>query len=660
MSVVDEIKERLDIVDVISAYVPLRKAGRSYKALCPFHQEKTPSFVVYQDRGYWHCYGACGEGGDIISFIQKRENVDFREALEILAAKAGISLEPPSEAQSEQAQYLDKLREINHAASVYFHSMLQGSAQGQTARDYLTRRGLDETTIEQFSIGYAADSWDGLLNHLRERSYQLEDILAAGLIIQKDHDDGRVSHYDRFRDRVIIPIRDVGGRTIGFGARALQDDQIPKYLNTPQTPLFDKSSVLFGLDMARREIRARGHAIIVEGYMDVLAAHQFGEPNLVASMGTALTEQQLKKLKRYTKTFILALDADTAGQAATLRGISQAREALDREWVPTVTARGLLRHEARLAAELRIMTLPEGKDPDDVIRSDPDQWRRLVEEAQPVVDYFMGLVKREVDLKTARGKTEAVDRLAPLVKEVANDIQRTHYIQQLARLVQTDERSIRSAVFRQRSVQPPRPTSPPLPGTWEDAEEEDYPAVADVTEQQIRPQNGDSELRPSSAVHCLAHLVKEPKLLPLVQTELSSHNTAPLDEEDFPRSDLRAICAGLLSSAIQENGEWPGADPVVAQLLEQLVQYGKKQPPLQRQQLVDDIVNTVIQLRIDALLDRTRELPVLCREARDQGQSEEARAIQQILNDAGGQLRVLQQTRFARTHTGRRQTNPKL
>ena len=286
---------------------------------------------------------------------------------------------------------------------------------------------------------------------MHEKNYQTEDILAAGLIIERQHEQtGRVSTYDRFRHRVMIPIRDVQGHVIGFGARALRSDQQPKYLNSPQSPLFDKSSVLFGLDAAHKAIRARDQAIIVEGYMDVLACHQFGETNVVASMGTALTEPQLKLLKRYTDTFILALDADTAGQAATLRGIEQARESLDREWVPTLSAIGLVQHEARLAADLRIMTLPEGQDPDDVVRAAPDRWRALVQSARPAVDYFFDLVRRDLDLSTAQGKSEAVDRLAPLIREVANEVQRAHYVQQLARLIQTDERTVERLVLQRR------------------------------------------------------------------------------------------------------------------------------------------------------------------------------------------------------------------
>lgn len=660
MSVVEEIKERLDIVDVISAYVPLRKAGRSYKALCPFHQEKTPSFVVFPETGTWRCFGACGTGGDLFAFIMKRENVDFREALEILAQKAGIDLASQSDVQSHQDRYRDHLREINLAAAVYFHSLLRDAAEAGSARDYVARRGLDEASIERFQIGYALQSWDGLLKHLRLLGFELEDILATGLVIEKEHDEGRISQYDRFRHRLVVPIRDVRGHVIGFGARSLSPDQQPKYLNTPQTPLFDKSRALFGLDLARKAIRARGQAIIVEGYMDVVAAHQFGEHNVVASMGTALTEQQLRQLKRYTNTFVLALDADTAGQAATLRGITQAREALDREWVPTITATGLLRHEARLAAELRIMTLPEGQDPDDVIRADLAAWQQLVAEAQPVVDFFLDLVRREEDLQSAQGKSAAVERLAPLIQEVADEVQRAHYVQQLARLVQTDERTVQRLVMRRRPAVALPPVEPP-PVAWEDVDEEDYPvgsAAEGLSDMPPAVGRGLARMRPNPASHCLALLLLQPQLLPQLQTELAEVGTGPLDEDDFVRADERAVCVALLSGAIDDSGRWSGADPVVEDILERLRAYGERWPVLTRHQMLKDLVDSVLRLRISGLKAQARQLPAMAQEASTAGQQEEAREYLRLANDLRQHIHMLERALNSRTHSGRRQAIP--
>lgn len=655
MSVVDEIKERLDVVEVISAYVPLRKAGRTYKGLCPFHQEKTPSFVVFPESGTWRCFGACGVGGDIFSFVMKRENLDFREALEALARKAGVDLAPPSAARSHHEEYLDRLREINNVAALYFHNLLRNASQAQVARDYLAQRGLDETTIAAFQIGYALDSWDALASHLQARNYAVADLLAAGLVVRKDHDDDRVSHYDRFRHRVMVPIRDVQGRVIGFGARALAGDQQPKYLNTPQTPLFDKSSVVFGLDKARQAIRARGQAIIVEGYMDVLAAHQYGETNVVASMGTALTEQQLRQLQRYTDTFVLALDADTAGQAATLRGIDQARQALDREWAPVLTATGLLRHEARLAAHLRIMTLPAGQDPDDVIRSDLALWRQLASAALAVVDYFFDLVRRDLDLSTAQGKSDAAERLAPLIHEVADDVQRAHYVQQLARMIQTDERTVERLVLRHAPKVQPAAESPAMAWDRTAAEDWEHAPIGKPPAQQMAALRPAVALRPSPAVHSLALLLMYPSLLPQLQGELVALGASPLDEDDFDRVETRAVCAALLAGAVREDGLWPEAPVALQQVVAELRSYGQRWPALPRQQALKDLVDSVLRLRVTALNARTRQLPALVRDAEAQGQWQEARTFRQALQDWSQQRFVLEQTLNARTLAGQRQ-----
>lgn len=656
MSVVEEIKERLDVVEVISAYVPLQKAGRTYKGLCPFHQEKTPSFVVFPETGTWRCFGACGTGGDVFSFIMKRENVDFREALEVLASKAGVSLSPPSAVQSQHAQYLDRLREINQAAALYFHNLLRDSRTGDLARRYLKERGLDTATVDAFQIGYAADAWDGLLSYLQGRSYATQDLLAAGLIVEKEAEDGsgRVRTYDRFRHRIVVPIRDVKGRVIAFGARALAAEQQPKYLNTPQTPLFDKSAVVFGLDAAAKSIRSRGQAIIVEGYMDVLAAHQYGESNVVASMGTALTEQQLRQLKRYTDTFILALDADTAGQAATLRGISQAREALDREWVPTLTATGLVRHESRLAASLRIMTLPEGQDPDDVIRSDLGQWRELVETAQPVVDYFLDLVRQELDLNTAQGKSEAVERLAPLIQEVADEVQRTHYVQQLARIIRTDERTIQRLVqaSRRRASRQGQPVVPAGPPPYYG----EAPWI-ETEDRGTRPGRSPA-IQPGRSTHCLALLLANTELLPQVQAQLMEMGASPLDEEDFSLVEERALCAALLAGTVEVDGQWPGVEPNLEPWMAELQAYARSQPSLPRQRVLDDVVDSVLRLRLTNLEVRARQLPALAQDAMAQGEGEEAQRYRRLMNEIGQQKRALERALSSRTLTGRRQALP--
>ncbi|MDH7485222.1 MAG: DNA primase [Anaerolineae bacterium] len=641
MSVVDEIKERLDIVEVVSRYVPLKKAGRNYKGLCPFHSEKTPSFVVFPDTGTWHCFGACGTGGDLFSFIMKRENVDFGEALRMLAPMAGVSLERPTVASSVEEQRRQRLLEITAAAAAYYHRLLLGN-EGERARAYLAQRQISSETIERFQLGYAPDAWEALQHHLRGQGYAPADLEAAGLIIPRS--DG--TYYDRFRDRLMIPIHDLRGRPIAFGARLLPggreaDERAqPKYINSPQTLLFDKSRELFGLHAARQAIRAAGAAVIVEGYMDVLSAHQHGFANVVATMGTALTEQQLRRLKRDTSRFILALDADVAGQAATLRGVQQAREALDRTWVPTPTAGGLIRFEERLEAQLRIMTLPPGQDPDQVIRADPQRWAQLVDEAQPVVDYFMRLVTDELDLSTAWGKAEAVDRLTPLIREVADDIERAHYIQKLARQVQVDEQIVQSQVLRPRRRQE-RP-GPPLP-----AEEEAVPREAGVFR------------RLEAEAHCLAQLLQWPELLPELDVRLQALQVRPLSSADFSQVVDQEVFDALLQAQVTDQA-WDaeafqeGLEAPVQERWRQLLSYGSALPSLPEAQAADDLVNVVLRLRLGRLRRRLAELRYLLEEAQGEGDGQAVAEYGKTVQEYTAEMGRLQQVLNERTWSGRR------
>ncbi len=290
MSVTEEIKARLDLVAYISESVSLKKAGRNYKANCPFHQERTPSFIVFPDTQTWRCFGACGEGGDIFAFAMKMHGWDFGEALRNLAQRAGVELAPSTPEQTEREAAFDRLLGLLDQTARFFHDQLLHAPAAEGARAYVQKRGLSDTTVQTFLLGYAPGGWHALLNHLGGLGYAPDDLIAAGVAIRND--EGRV--YDRFRERLVIPIRDGRGRVVGFGARALKPGDEPKYLNSPQTPLFDKSSTLFALDLARREIRERETAVIVEGYMDAMQAHQAGFRNVVAQMGTALTEPQLQ------------------------------------------------------------------------------------------------------------------------------------------------------------------------------------------------------------------------------------------------------------------------------------------------------------------------------------------------------------------------------
>ena len=641
MSVVDEIKERLDIVEVVSRYVPLKKAGRNYKGNCPFHAEKTPSFVVFPETGDWYCFGACGTGGDLFSFIMKQENVDFSEALRMLAPMAGVTLERPTPATSAEEKRRQRLLEITAAAAAYYHRLLL-SDEGERARAYLAQRQLTPETAERFQLGYAPDAWEALQRYLRSQGYAPAELEAAGFTIPRS--DG--SYYDRFRDRLMIPIHDRRGRPIAFGARLLPggsdpgDRSQPKYINSPRTILFDKGHELFGLHAAWQAIRAADAAIIVEGYMDVLAAHQHGIANVVATMGTALTEQQLRRLKRYTAHFILALDADAAGRAATLRGAQQARESLDRTWVPTLTASGLIRFEGRLEAQLRIMTLPPGRDPDEVIRDDPAHWAQLVAEAQPVVDYFMRLVTDELDLSAGRGKAEAVDRLAPLIREIADDVERAHYVQKLARLVQVDEQIVQSQVLRPTRRRGRRGPAPPPEG-------------------EAVPRQAGEPRRLESEAHCLAQLLLWPELLPDLDARLQALQIRPLDSADFSQVVDQAVFEVLLQAQMDEQA-WDaeasqdGLEAPVQERWRQLLSYGSALPSLPEEQAADDLVNVVLRLRLSRLRRRLAELRYLLEEAQGEGDDRTVEEYGQMVQEHTVEMGRLQQIVNGRTWSGRR------
>ena len=443
MSTIDEVKARLDIVETVTAYVPtLKKSGRTYKALCPFHNERTPSFTVDPGRGSWHCFGACSTGGDVIEFVRRIEGLEFKEALRVCAERAGVELRPPSAREREQREQHERLLRANEAAAVFFQAALQGP-QGTDALGYAEQRGLDAETRERWQIGFAPGGWRGLADHLTARGFTDADLLEAGLAAE-----GERGVYDRFRERLIFPTRDVRGRLIGFGARALRPEDEPKYLNTPQTPLFEKSATLYGLDRAAEEARRAGRIVVVEGYMDVIAAHQFGIVNVVASMGTAITDRQMALVKRFTENVVLALDADTAGSEATLRGVQVAADASERTATPAVDWRGLVTYQDVLKADIRVASLPQGEDPDTLVRADPDRFRALIDEAKPVVDHLLDAVTAQIEPDDPRSRSRALETLAPTVAAIADPVVRAHYVQRLARIGQVDERTVVSLLGR--------------------------------------------------------------------------------------------------------------------------------------------------------------------------------------------------------------------
>jgi len=468
MSVIDEVKSRVDIVDLVGQYVTLQRAGRNFKAICPFHSEKTPSFHVSPDRQTWHCFGACGTGGDVFTFVMKREDVEFGEALRQLAQRAGVSLAERKDPQEDERR--QRLLQANEATANYYHHTLLHSPEAEGARAYLASRGLDAETIEAFQLGYSPDSWDALASHLTQRSFTKEELLAAGLLVESRRGGFETRPYDRFRGRLMFPIRDERGRVVGFGARAqasakgeASDAQGAKYINTPQTPIFDKGSLLYALDRAKEAIRRERSVIVVEGYMDAIAAHQHGIANVVASMGTALTERQIRALERFKAKIMLAMDADAAGVEATLRALQEA------EATGAMRAGSTSAHPASLSEEefsqraqewsrdalkratVNFFVVPlSGKDPDEMIRADRAAWDAAIANAKPFTDHVFETVAARKDLSQPAQRAELLQELLPVVRLIEEPVYRAHYVQRLARLALVDEEVIRTALRRSR------------------------------------------------------------------------------------------------------------------------------------------------------------------------------------------------------------------
>ena len=431
-----EVKSRLNIVDVVGETVQLKKAGTTFKGLCPFHGEKTPSFTVTPGRDSWKCFG-CQKGGDVFSFVMERDSVTFPEALRVLAQKAGVEID---ERTKREDAHRARLRDVLETAIAFYHQVLTSTTLGKPALDYLRGRGFTDATIETFQLGWAPDNWDSMSRKLVEqRGIKPEELIEAGIASQARSSSRGVGVIDRFRGRVLFPIRDQNGAATGMGGRILGTegeggrDTGPKYLNTPATPLFDKSRSLFLIDKAKAAMRKSGQAVIVEGYTDALMAHQAGFDNVVASQGTALTPGQVALLTRYAKRIALAYDVDPAGQKAGTFG-AQALQSLIGQLAATESGIEL--------DEVRVVRLPEGKDPDEVLRATPDRWREEVRTAQPIVEYLVDTYARAYDLKTPGGKMRFVDAVMPTIRNVPNPVMRDAYLQLVHRVSGVEERTL--------------------------------------------------------------------------------------------------------------------------------------------------------------------------------------------------------------------------
>jgi DNA primase len=430
-----EVKTRLNVADVVGETVALKKAGSTLKGLCPFHGEKTPSFVVTPARESWHCFG-CGLGGDIFSFVMQRDGLTFPEALKVLAARAGVELDERSRREDARKA---RLRAVLDTAISFYHAVLTGHASGEPALEYLRGRGFTNETIARHQLGWAPGGWDQMVRMLTtRRDIRPEELEAVGLVSA-----GRRGPIDKFRERVIFPIRDASGNAVGLGGRILGGeadgvDRGPKYLNSPATALFDKSRTLYLIDRAKGPMRKADQAIIVEGYTDALMAHQAGFENVVASLGTALTPGQVALITRYAKKIALAYDVDPAGQrAGTLGGA--ALEQLIRELARDDTGVEL--------DEVRVVRLPEGKDPDEVVRDAPDRWREEVRTAQPIVDHLIDRQAAAADLRTPGGRARFVDAVMPTLRQLP-PVMRDGYLAKLRQVSGVEERTLLEVLHR--------------------------------------------------------------------------------------------------------------------------------------------------------------------------------------------------------------------
>lgn len=410
---VEELKSQIDIVDVIGRAVQLRKTGANYKGLCPFHNEKTPSFVVSPQKQIFTCFGGCGASGDVVSFVKRYYNIDFNEAVEKLADEYGINIKKNAYNDDREKYY-----EINREAARFFYrAMTESKNAGYT---YIHRREITDSTIAKFGIGYADGSWDSLYSYFKAKGVDEKLLMELGLISQKDG-----KYYDKFRDRVMFPIINTGGKVIGFGGRALTNEATPKYLNSPENKVFQKKNNLYALNITRQEMGKEGMAIIVEGYMDVISLYQSGVKNVAASLGTALTENQAKLVNRYAKNVVLSYDADAAGQKAALRGIE------------------VLKNEN---CKVKVLHVTDGKDPDEYIKKNGrEAFMKLVLAAVPYTDYKLQALRRGLNIETEEGKLDYMRRISPVLKELS-PVEADIYIKKIARDVGIAEGAIKMEI----------------------------------------------------------------------------------------------------------------------------------------------------------------------------------------------------------------------
>jgi DNA primase len=555
--------------------VTLKRAGTVFKGLCPFHSEKTPSFIVTPERETWHCFG-CGEHGDIFTFLMRRDGLEFREALERLAEKAGVEL---SERTAREDRRRKRLRDALEAAVAWYREVFLQAHQAERARAYMTERGFTPETLDAFAIGYAPNTWDALSKRLRAKGFSDQELIDAGLASASS----RGGVYDRFRGRIIIPIRDATGRAIGLGGRIMPGAEGPKYLNSPATALFDKSRTLYAIDLAKGAIRKQKLAVIVEGYTDVMAAHQAGFGNVVASLGTALTAGQVELANRYADAVALAYDVDLAGEAATQRGLIEELQGV--------------------VSKVRVIRIPAGKDPDEYIRTDPEGWRRAVADAEELLPYFMASAAAEVDMRHAGGRSAYTRRMLDLLRRIPDRVERDSYVPQLAQLAGIDERILRDELAN--PAHRPEPARAPSTAAKPD---EDGPRLSGLERE------------------ALTLLL----LNPMLAWELPTDERLPL------RDESAQALAQAWRASVQSTGGRPeleafvaGLDPATGGLARALLASARMRgvrPDLETDR--EALRVCLLRLRIDAAEERLDDLQALIRAASDDGAGDDIRTLE--------------------------------
>ncbi len=570
-NLISDVLDRCNIVELISSYIPLKRAGRNFRANCPFHAEKTPSFIVSADKQIFHCFG-CGQGGNAITFVMQYEKVGFREALEVVAQRCGIPLPEPELTPSQKGRedYKKILHGLYEQAASFYHTRLFQAPDAKNARNYLSARGISKETAQRFRLGYAPEEWDSLIAYFKSQKISLAALDKSGLVVAKENG----GYYDRYRNRIMFPIADVKGRVIAFGGRVL-DDSLPKYINSPETAVYIKGKNLFGLDVSKEYIRQADQVVVVEGYLDMIVPFEAGVKNIVASLGTALTEDQIRLIKRFTNRVVLLYDPDAAGEMATLRAL----ELLIKEDM-----------------DIRIAGLPKGKDPDAFVRHNGgDALKETIDKALPIFDYKLNLLLAKYDAKSTHGKDKIVREILPTIQHFKHHTTRAEYVKRTAASVGVDEKALLQDL--KNMAETVRPAAAP---------DSDALAFSALEHQRL------TEIPVTERM-----LVK----LMLEEMHLIDHLRQLIEPSDFVSDKLRKIAAFIFDFFDQGKNLKPNVlmhyldDDEAINIIAELAALDIHNCP-EKEKLIEDCVR---RLKRDKILHRCQELHNRIREAQTSG-----------------------------------------